>query len=218
MTGYETVLREVDVAGRTWALETLKDRSQFFDPDGAHEAAGVAPASWPLFGVIWPAGLVLAEYAATCPIDGIRILEVGCGLGLASMVIAARGGNITASDVHPLAGEFLTRNAGRNRVAPPAFRIVDWRRQDDTAPYDVIIGSDLLYERGQPERLAAFLARHCAAAGQVVITDPGRGQIARFNQRMSAAGFSVNEDRRGKARLVRYSRSTLSHQGARSTT
>lgn len=171
-----------------------------------------------MFGVIWPAGLMLADYMAQFPTDGIRILEVGCGLALASMVLHARQGNVTASDFHPLAGEFLADNAARNGLAPLPFRVIDWRRDYPDLEFDLIIGSDLLYERDQDSLLAHFIDFHCSANGKVILTDPGRGQVSRFNRLMAARGFSAEQTFAGKARLVRYSRSTLSQKDASSTT
>lgn len=218
MNGYAVIEQSVDVAGRRWRLKALKDRQQFHDPSGAYEAAGVSSANWPLFGIVWPAGVMLAEYMATCSIVGEKILEVGCGLALSSLVVHSRGGDVTASDIHPLAGHFLADNASRNHLAPVPFKIIDWAQGDGTTTYSLIIGSDLLYERGQPELLASFVGTHCDACGTVVLTDPGRGQMGRFNRLMRLNSFSVDERFDGKSRLVRYMRSTLSHQGARSTT
>ena len=218
MTAYDVILQEVEVAGRTWRLSTLADRQQYSDPDGEFERAGVAPASWSMFGVVWPAGLMLAEYMASCPIDGQRILEVGCGLGLASMVVQERGGDIIASDIHPLAEKFLAENAERNGISPLRFRAIDWRLDHDDLMFDLIIGSDLLYERDQETLLAKFVDLHCAGGGRVILTDPGRGQVSRFNRLMAGNGFSVQQIFRGKSRLACYARSTLSHQDDMSTT
>lgn len=218
MTAYEVIQQDVEVAGRTWQVKTLKDRQQYFDPAGEFERAGIAPATWSMFGVVWPAGLMLATHMASYSVDGIRILEVGCGLGLASMVVHARGGDIVASDIHPLAGKFLVENAQLNGLAPPPFRVFDWRRDYDDLVFDLIIGSDLLYERDQEVPLAKFIDLHCAPDGKVMLTDPGRGQVSRFNRLMAGNGFSVEQTFEGKSRLVRYGRSTLSHQDDISTT
>ena len=218
VTAYEVIEQEVEVAGRTWRLRTLKDRQQYFDPEGEFERAGVSPATWSMFGVVWPAGLMLAEHMASCPVDGIRILEVGCGLGLASMVVHERGGNILASDIHPLAGNFLAENAELNGLSPLSFQVIDWSRDNDDLVFDLIIGSDLLYERDQETMLAKFIDLHCAAEGKVIFTDPGRGQVSRFNRLMAGNGFSVEQTFSGRSRLLRYGRSTLSHQDDMSTT
>jgi len=218
MAGYALIEQEVEAAGRRWHLETLADRQQFHDPGGALEARGISPAVWSLFGVVWPAGLLLADTMADHPVEGKRILEAGCGLAIASMVLADRQADVTASDMHPLAGEFLERNAVRNGVRTVPFRVMDWRQQYEGVMFDMIIGSDLLYERGQPELLAEFIEGHIRAEASVVLADPGRGQSTRFNKLMQANGFNVEETFYGKARLTRYARSTRSHHGAISTT
>ncbi len=48
------------------------------------------------------------------PIAGKRILEVGCGIGLCSLVLQQRGADITASDYHPVAEKFLRHNTDLN--------------------------------------------------------------------------------------------------------
>jgi predicted nicotinamide N-methyase len=217
-TGYSVIEQTVHVGGHSWSLVTLADRQQYHDPGGHLEAAGIPPAMWSLFGVIWPSGIALAEFLIEFPVDHLRILEVGCGLGLASMVLHARGADVTASDMHPLAGEFLADNLQRNGLSPLPFEVLDWTTGAHHAHYDLIVGSDLLYERDQPASLAAFVDSHCAVPGEVILADPGRRQVGRFNRLMQDHGFSLAEQSRGKAKLVRYRRSTRDHKGARSTT
>ena len=61
------------------------------------------------------AGRVLAQAMSSFDVAGKRILELGCGLGLSSLVLHRRKADITASDHHPLVEEFLTYNAARLR-------------------------------------------------------------------------------------------------------
>lgn len=175
---------------------------------------------WSLFGVVWTAGVRLADIMATEPVDGLRILEVGCGLALASMVVHARGGNVVASDLHPLAGKFLAENLAANDLPPLRFEVLDWRLEYPAlGHFDLIIGSDLLYERDQPESLANFVDRHCdPVRGRAIVTDPGRRQMARFTRLMRDRGFEVDAGVSAQARVARYSRASASHQGASSTT
>jgi predicted nicotinamide N-methyase len=66
-------------------IRSLLDKQQFFDPDGAALALGISSAFWSLFGLLWPSGSKLAERLATRPVSvQERILELGCGLALAS--------------------------------------------------------------------------------------------------------------------------------------
>ncbi len=129
-------------------------------------------------------------------VAGKSILEVGCGLGLSSLVLQRRGANITASDHHPLAEEFLRFNAALNGLAPVTFRHAPWAGPNpDLGRFDIIIGSDLLYERGHPAALSAFLARHAEPAAQVIMVDPGRSYCGRFGTEMGLEGYDRTEQR-----------------------
>ena len=59
---------------------------------------GISSAAWPLFGLLWPSGAHLAARLALRPVrSGERILEIGCGLALASLVGHRRGADVTAN-------------------------------------------------------------------------------------------------------------------------
>jgi predicted nicotinamide N-methyase len=153
MPGYRTRQQQVQVGSeRRLHLQGLLDRQQFSDPSGAAAALGISSAAWPLFGLLWPSSLRLAERLALRPVTGERILELGCGLALPSLVGHRRGADITASDCHPLSGRFLRRNVRLNALAPLAYRHGDWAAAPDDAP-------------GPSPGLAALPSPHPAAPG-----------------------------------------------------
>lgn len=170
---------EAAVGGRAYRLQALRDRLEESDP---------------MFGELWPAGLALAGLMADYPAQGKRVLEAGCGLALPSLVLKARGIDVTASDRNPLAGEFLARNAAANGIAPVPFLPADWASASLGA-FDLVIGADLLYEPDHPAQVAAFLERHVAPGGAIVIADPGRRPLSAFRKRMAAGGWACTESR-----------------------
>lgn len=196
MAGYRVETNTQRIGKLDYQVRALTDRRQYFDPDGEAQRAGVTPASWPLFGVLWPAGIALAEAMCAIPIAGRRILEVGCGLGLASLVLARRGADITASDHHPLAEAFMRHNTGLNDLAPIPFRLAPWGGTDPgLGRFDLLIGADVLYEHEHPKLLARFLALHANATVQFVMADAGRGHCGRFSESMRAQGYTRAERR-----------------------
>ncbi|WP_439134960.1 class I SAM-dependent methyltransferase [Pseudomaricurvus sp.] len=197
-------------------LRTLKDRNQFSDPLGEAESMGISSAQWSLFGVVWDSSLVLAHEMAAYAIEGKRILEVGCGIALSSLVLNARHADITATDYHPEAGSFLADNVRLNNGRRIPFLRTGWADlHNGLGVFDVIIGSDLLYERNHIELLSEFIHRHASPDCEVVIVDPGRGNNAAFSKKMIHLGYGHTQEQPEtgaylskpfKGRVLRYSR------------
>ena len=207
MSGYATKNECIAVHGTAdLQIRSLLDRQQFSDPAGEALALGISSAIWPLFGLLWPSGHELATLMSVrrLPI-GQRILEVGCGLALASLVCHRRGADITASDCHPLAEGFLIENLRLNGLQPLRYRHGPWSgepsptafadRPQVLGEFDLIIGSDVLYERDRDAILPGFINLHAASSSCVLIVDPDRGNRARFTARMSDMGFVLTETR-----------------------
>lgn len=195
MPGYEVKFQTVVVAGGAdLEIRSLLDRQQYADPFGEAEAVGISPACWPLFGQVWPSSQKLADLMQVWDLGKRRVLEIGCGLGLPSLVIHRRGGNITASDCHPLTEPFLRANLLLNHLVGLEYRVGNWGRSAPSmGEFDLIIGSDVLYERNHPEQLAAFLQLHAAASAEVLIIDPNRSNRRAFHRAMALLGFDLTE-------------------------
>jgi predicted nicotinamide N-methyase len=194
-SGYEVRLQRVEVAGGdNLEIRSLLNRLQYSDPDGLATDAGISPASWPLFGQIWPSSQVLAGLMQSWQLDSRHFLEIGCGLALASLVLHRRGGDVTASDCHPLTETFLRENLRRNLLPPMEYSTGNWLRPNPAlGRFDVLIGSDLLYEPDHPEQLADFIELHAQPCAEILIVDPNRGYCPAFSRRMREAGFTLTE-------------------------
>lgn len=172
-------------------LCTLRNRQEFFDPAGIAEKIGICSASWPIFGVVWPSSLVLAHFISNYKTGSKRILEVGCGMALSSLLLNKQHADITATDYHPEASNFLQRNTLLNEDRPIAFERVDWSdRTDSLGLFDLIIGSDLLYEDAHIKLLANFIEAHAKPHCEVIIVDPGRGRKNKLSAQLEGFGFT----------------------------
>ncbi|WP_372834431.1 methyltransferase [Pontibacterium sp.] len=173
-------------------LRTLRNNQEFDDKDGVAEKLGISSASWPIFGVVWPSGQVLAHHIFKSDFADKRILEVGCGIGLTSLLLNHLHADITATDYHPEVENFLLRNSRLNQDEVIPFVRTGWTdKKSELGEFDLIVGSDLLYEDEHIDMLAAFVKQHCKPHCDIILVDPGRGRHARFSRRMEALGFTL---------------------------
>lgn len=195
---------------------SLFDRQQFDEDDREAMALGITSSTWSLFGVVWPASRVLAAEVSVANLAGKRVLEIGCGIGLASIVLHKMGADITASDYHPRAKEFLNRNILDNGLSPIKFQAVDFEQENPLlGKFDLIIASDVLYQPHHAESLARLIASHSSDNVEVIVVDPGRENRAKFTHNMIALGYShhfsnfnqqLSPSLRCKGRILHYRR------------
>ncbi|MDR3443768.1 MULTISPECIES: class I SAM-dependent methyltransferase [Dyella] len=196
MQVYATRNEQLSIGGHTYRLRVLSDKQQFSDPKGHRKHTGLSATQWGLFGQLWPSERLLAQAMHRFALDGKRILELGCGIGLACLVLKRRGADIVASDVHPLAKSFLSYNAALNALPTVDFHRLPWDAPElSIGRFDAIIASDVLYESAQARLLAEVVKRHAYPSAEVVITDPGSDHSQHFTQLLAEQHFVLTEER-----------------------
>jgi predicted nicotinamide N-methyase len=133
----------------------------------------------PYWAELWPSSLALAGAIAARALRGARTLELGCGLGLPSIVAALAGARVLATDWSTEAVAMTRINAERNGAHLETL-VCSWSDPLpllDDAPWDLVIGSDLLYEQRNVEALLDLLPR---LGDHVLLADPGRKPAERF--------------------------------------
>jgi predicted nicotinamide N-methyase len=130
----------------------------------------------PYWAELWPSGLALAR-ALPDDLAGKAVVELGCGLGVPSLVAASRGAKVTAIDWAADAIELMRENATRNGLALDALR-ADWR--SFYGSFDLALAADVLYEERNVEPLLELLPR---LAPEVWLAEPGRPHARAFLER-----------------------------------
>ena len=200
---FELAESEVTVANRCYRL--LKPRNV---DDLISEEDFAIDERIPYWADVWPSARVLAEQIAPEAGKGKQLLELGCGIGLPSLVAATCGFEVLATDYYAEALEFTEANAARNGLECLDTRLVDWRRMpDDLGLFDVVLAADVLYEQPQAALVAAVIARTLAPAGWALVADPGRRTAEAFFEACQAAGLVASRrkpvpTREGDTRLT----------------
>ena len=182
--------RQIYLIGEvSYIIDSLRDNNQY-DADDDAASFGINAATWPLFGQVWPTSVVMAMNIYKLELAGKRVLEIGCGIGLCSIVLHRMGIDITASDYHPRVREFLERNVLGNGLPPIKYQTGNWDEENpELGTFDVMIGSDILYQPDHACLVSRFIDRHSSDDVEVVVGDPGRANRSKFTSRMIDLGY-----------------------------
>ena len=146
------------------------------DWEALREDEALAQRGIPYWARLWPAGRALATAVADGPdLEGRRVLELGCGLGLPSIPAARRGADVTASDVSEDAAVFAAHNLALNELTGQVL-VGGWAEPalQATGPYDLVLAADVLYLATNVESLLRALPRLVSPDGEAWIADPDR--------------------------------------------
>ena len=152
-------------------------------PRESAELADDAGVEWapvvPYWSVIWRSGRALARELHGVALGDLRVVELGCGLALPSIVAARAGAAVLATDASSQALALARRNARLNDVRIDTAK-VDWAEPDELvrrAPFDLVLAADVLYERASVAQLLSLLPR---LASDAWVADPGRPPAGGF--------------------------------------
>lgn len=164
-----------------------------------------ADVELPYFGQIWGASRWLSSVVASLELKQKRILEIGCGLAMPSLLAAKHGAICTALDIHEDCEEFLIENIKRNHLTGRIkFIQTDWREFDVSGvEFDLVIASDVLYAKGQAESLEQLLSRVLTERNSAIIVDPSREYVEHFSDLLKSRQYQL-ERRNQFIKSVKY--------------
>ena len=174
-------------AGRAWVIEAVKDQDALL-------AAAEHFAAFPYGLLLWESAIVMADaLSGLGPLAGKRVLELGAGVGVAGLAARHLGAAVLQTDHADEALELCRRNAALNGIDGIAYAFADWARWDVPGQFDIIVGSDILYDGSAHAMIADVLTASLGAGGVAALTDPGRTATAFFIRDMTAAGWRITQ-------------------------
>jgi predicted nicotinamide N-methyase len=145
----------------------------------------------PYWAELWPSALALARHISERDLAGTRVIELGCGVGLPTILALARGARVLATDHYEAALDFTAHNARANLGLEPDSALLDWREPDieGIGTFDLVIAADVLYERKNAAALADLVPKLLAPGGEAIFADPRRDEAPEFLRTMEGLGF-----------------------------
>jgi len=191
---YPTKTQILDIADKKFVLEVIRSLDEAIDIlcnelTEEEQKNPFAEDLCPYFGVLWPSSEALARFIASHPdlVSNKKVIELGCGLALPSLVAKHLGADVLATDFHPDVELYVQRN-GRHSELQINYQRLNWRENNNLGEFDVILGSDILYESKHPNEVALGLLRYSKPGSVIILSDPGRAYLQKFLDSMNQLG------------------------------
>lgn len=160
----------VRIGSRHFELPQISDMPAYLERLAA-QAGPAGKLGLPFWAKIWPSCLVLSMFLGRYPFpEGETVLEVGAGIGLVGLSVAAGGHDVILSDSDPGAQLFcriaMLKNGLQDRVR---VRQVDFTRDRLPNRYRTIIGCEVLYQEAYAAPLLEFFSSSLAEGGEVIL-------------------------------------------------
>lgn len=182
---YRTVERLVNLGPCSVSLLTVADVNDLLDRTELNQAE---PPYW---AELWASSVGLARHLCRDnALLGRRVLEIGCGLGLAGIAAAKAGASVLLTDVDPHAVAFALRNARRNGCLNAEARRLSWLFPALEGSFDAILGSDVIYDPDHFDPIARLVLNHLAPGGRAIFAEPRRDVACHFFDTMKEQGFT----------------------------
>lgn len=183
---FDVATTQLRVAGRLVTMHHPRNADDLIS-----EEDFVKDERLPYWADIWPSARVLADRVAVMPVNERRFLELGCGAGLVSVAAAIAGFEVTATDYYDEALRFTALNVLVNTGVLIETRSADWRRfPHDMGRFELVVASDVLYEREHATLIASVLDRTLTGRGSAIIADPGRLAAPEFVEQCTQRGMA----------------------------
>ncbi|MBW1744532.1 MAG: methyltransferase domain-containing protein [Deltaproteobacteria bacterium] len=125
---------------------------------------------FPFWVKIWEASIVLVDHlVGTLPEEEMEILEIGAGMGVTGLFLAALGHRVTITDYEDEALELLRINAERNGLENVSVKKLDWNDPQLQGKYDIICGSELVYKETSIQPVMSLFQTYLRPEGTIFL-------------------------------------------------
>lgn len=176
------IARTIPAPPSGWAAEYWEERARRFASDGEGLAA-VCSYGMPRY---YNRLIHFCQRRALEPwlrvSEGTRVLDVGCGVGRWSRLLASRGAHVTGVDLSPtMIAEAERRARACGLASRCRFLVQDSAALDVEGPFDLILCVTMLQHMLDVGALRAALQRialHLAPGGRLVVLEAAPARIA----------------------------------------
>lgn len=147
----------------------------------------------PYWAEVWPSAIAMAEFIVQRPelFLGKSVLEIGCGLGLPGIVAGETASSVVLTDYLPEAIRLAEHNWQLNHTSKATTSLLDWRTADASYAAQVVLASDVAYERRMFDPLLAAFQQLTLPGGTIIVSEPDRHFARDFFKALPEAQWHV---------------------------
>ena len=165
---YELELMPIAIGGKRLELYGVSNWDVFVERLGREGEAYIK--HFPFWVKVWEASIVLADHLCGMALGEKKdVLEVGAGMGITGLFLAAMGHNVTITDYEESALTLLQMNIEHNDLSNVRVEKLDWNKPDLTGRYDIICGSELIYKETFIKPLMTLFKEYLRPKGTVFL-------------------------------------------------
>ena len=142
---------------------------------------------FPYWAKVWASADALVQFLREEPawIQNKIVLEIGAGIGIPSLSIAAQTDKIVISDYAPDAVALLQKNIEHLKLNNASAACIDWNHISDDVIADTILLSDTNYEPAVHENLTFLVEKFINKGSTILLATPNRLASNPFIERIS---------------------------------
>jgi len=165
---YELDLMPIAIGGKRLELYGVSNWDVFVERLGREGEAYIK--EFPFWVKVWEASIVLTDHLAGMGLGEKKdVLEIGAGMGVTGLFLAAMGHNVTITDYEESALTLLQMNIEHNELPNVRVEKLDWNNPDLTGRYDIICGSELIYNETFIKPLMTLFKEYLRPGGSVFL-------------------------------------------------
>lgn len=126
---------------------------------------------FPFWVKVWESSIVLAAHLINMDIEsGKEILEIGAGMGVVGLFLGLLRHRVTITDYNDDALELLRMNVKHNQLDNVSVRKLDWNFPDLTGKFDIICGSELVYNNKHTKPIIRLFKDYLKTDGTIFMS------------------------------------------------
>ncbi len=190
----ETIEEVFQFGGRRFVIKRVRNLDEMVNQ--VSDKMFAEDERLPYWAELWPSSIALSRYLTEHRelISGKTVLELGCGLGLTSLVLQSmQPSRLVISDYEKPALQAVHAHFKLNDLPQPESLLLDWRRPSIDDQFQRLVASDIVYEERFFQPLIRLFKQLLQRGGLIILAEPSRPVAKAFFSELADSGFVLEQ-------------------------